>query len=102
MVLTLTKLRRTVVGNMRLAIYQVTFDNSYPTGGEALTAADLGLSSIEIMKTDGGDGGYVPQFDYANNKMLMFEAGADGAALDEVTATTDLSSVSFRIEVTGR
>jgi hypothetical protein len=38
---------RTVFGNKRIVLASITFDASYPTGGEALTAAELGLSSLD-------------------------------------------------------
>ena len=41
----------TVFGNKRVSVAEVTFDNSYPTGGEALTATDLGLTSVDFAIT---------------------------------------------------
>jgi len=41
--------------------------------------------------------GYVAQYDYTNEKIEVYEAGADGAALDEVANTTNLSSLYVRV-----
>ena len=46
---------------------------------------------------DTEDSGYIAQYDYTNEKLAMYEAGADAAALDEVANTTDLSAVYVRI-----
>ena len=45
--------------------------------------------------------GYVAQYDYSNEKVEVYEAGADGAALDEVADTTNLSAVYIRVVAYG-
>jgi hypothetical protein len=35
-----------IVGDLKLVMRKVTFDNSYPTGGEAVAASDFGLAKI--------------------------------------------------------
>lgn len=42
-----------VVGNKRMALVKVAFDSSYPTGGEILTPASLGMSRIDMVLTNG-------------------------------------------------
>ena len=54
------------------------------------------------MLAHGEDSGYVPQYDYTNSKLAVYEAGADAAALDEVADTTNLSSFYARIVAYGR
>jgi len=49
------------------------------------------------MLTSSEDNGYVAEYDYSGEKLVLYEAGADGAALDEVADTTDVSSVYVRI-----
>ena len=46
--------------------------------------------------------GYVPQYDYTNSKIALYEAGADAAILDEVANTTDVSAVVVRVLAFGR
>ena len=82
-------------------IKRIQFDDSYPTGGESLTAGDLGFTDIHAVMIDTETSGYVAQYDYSNSKVEVYEAGADGAALDEVANTTDLSAVYIRIVAFG-
>ena len=59
---------RTVIGNKRLVFGTLAFDASYPTGGEALTAGDLGLDKIDHI-TFTSD---VVQCYWASNKLLAY------------------------------
>jgi len=86
-----------VPGNNKYVIKRILFDSSYATGGEALTATTLGFESLHIMLCSSEDNGYVAQYDYSGEKLALYEAGADGAALDEVANTTDVSAVYVRI-----
>jgi len=80
----------------------ITMDSSYPTGGESLASLFATYLSSVVHLQAGLNGGYVPEWDSANGKLLVFEAGADGAALDEVADTTDLSAVVFPVMVMGK
>jgi|TARA_B100001964_G_scaffold238822_1_gene305020 hypothetical protein len=91
-----------VPGNMKFRIVKITFDSSYASGGEALTATTLGFGTVALVIAQAEDSGYVAQYDYTNSKLALYEAGADSAALDEVTATTDVSAVVVRCLVMGR
>lgn len=91
-----------VPGNNKYVIKTCTFDSSYATGGEALTAATLGLESIHFVALSMENSGYVPQYDYTNAKIALYEAGADGAILDEVASATDVSAVKVRVLAFGR
>ena len=84
-----------VSGNIKYVIKDITFDDSYPTGGEGLSATQLGLEEVYIVLISQKSDGYVVQYDYSNEKLEIYEAGADGAALDEVANTTDLSGSHF-------
>ena len=85
----------------KFTIKRIQFDSSYPTGGESLTAGDLGFTAIHAVMIDTETSGYVAQYDYSNEKVEVYEAGADGAALDEVGNTTDLSAVYIRVVAYG-
>lgn len=52
----------------------IAFDDSYPTGGESLTPAMLGLGTIDFISI-GNKGGYVFEYDYANQKVIVYGAG---------------------------
>lgn len=90
----------TTADGCKIMLADVTFDSSYPTGGETLTAANFSVGAIKAL-TGGMNGGYVPEWDATNGKLLAFEAGADAAPLDEVANTTDLSAVVFPVIVFG-
>tara|TARA_R100000084_G_scaffold105454_1_gene62892 strand:- start:92 stop:415 length:324 start_codon:yes stop_codon:yes gene_type:complete len=91
-----------VMGDIRYTIKDITFDDSYPSNGEAITAADFGLEEIFIVLISQKSDGYVTQFDYSNSKFEIYEAGADGAALDELGNTADASGIAIRCLILGR
>ena len=92
-----------VPGDMRYTIKTITFDNSYPTGGESITAADVGLESIALVLFSPDKNGYVAQFDYTNSKIALYSAGGDDdTGLDEVGNTTNASAVVVRAMFYGR
>lgn len=109
MALTLSKVSSTVVGNKRLKIYDVTFDSSYATGGESLTASDVGLRKVEHvagsnLAVSSTPTAYFTSYDYTNAKLLAFTlptpTGAAIAAV-QVTGTTDLSAFTVRLSILG-
>ena len=81
--------------NLELVIGSIAFDNSYPTGGEAI--AITGIERIEALDVIGGTGGYSFSWDVTNQKLLAYyndyDAGADGAHI-QVPNTTDLSALT--------
>jgi hypothetical protein len=87
------------------ALVRVTFDSSYPTGGESFDPKELvGFTPAAVFLSPRyasgatGSGGYVFQYDYTNKKILVFEqtdpaaAGGADVALVEVDNTQDLSA----------
>lgn len=66
-----------VFGNMRVGVYSLTFDNSYSTGGDAITASELGLSEIlfaVVQPKNEAAGKMIYRFDYtaAAHKIEVF------------------------------
>jgi hypothetical protein len=49
MALTIAAVKSFVIGDRRQVIADVTPDNSYQTGGLALTAANIGLTSLDVI-----------------------------------------------------
>lgn len=84
------------VGNEYETRKTIAFDSSYPTGGEAITAADLGFSVFPTDVRIEPAAGFVFEMDYANKKILAYwvDTTVDGAALAQVPDTTDLSAVT--------
>jgi hypothetical protein len=91
-------------GRLRL-IVDITGDNSYPTGGWAVTPAQLGVQRIDRVSADvksPSTTSYIAQWDYANNKIKVFWTGAAvNGTLGEVTNATNLSTLVLRAEVVG-
>ena len=83
-------------------VFQYAGPASYATGGDSLTAAELGLGKIEAVNCVGaawnGSAARILVYDYANSKMVWYVPNT-GA---EVGAATDLSLYTVRLEVLGR
>ena len=73
---------------------QVDFTSSYPTNGEALTAADLGFTSKPTIVLAIPKGGFEFEYDYVNEKIKVYWSAAAGSALAEVTNATNLSTLT--------
>lgn len=98
MALTVTRVGSGVesMGSLRASIVDLAFDDSYPTGGEALTPATLGLSDVVFALVEPA-AGYSFEYDHANDKVIAryadYNAAGDGALI-QVPDTTDLSAVT--------
>jgi hypothetical protein len=89
-------LKRYVVGNRKTVIATITGDTSYPTGGSALTPAQLGLRRVDYADTPQAVGGVSFTYDYANNKLLSFTGGT------QTTNATNQSAISVRMRFEGQ
>ena len=89
MALTITSRRVINTKDARVIAATIAFDNSYPTGGEAVTAAELGLDSTidAVIVTTGGSDTVV--YNRSTGKLQIFTA--DGT---EATNASDQSAVS--------
>jgi hypothetical protein len=89
-----------VPGNRKFVTATVTFDSSYPTGGEAISLVSLGLDRLDFLWAVTTDG-YVPAWDGSTTapkvELFWVDTTTDGAALAEVTSTTNVSTVVARI-----
>ncbi len=65
-----------VVGTRRHVVVEVTFDNSYPTNGEAITANDLGLGRIDSLVPVSSTN--VVEWDATNSKLVVYASGGGG------------------------
>jgi hypothetical protein len=68
------------IGDLKAVHGIVTFDNSYASGGESLTAANVGLQKILFMSLNQGEDGYVYKYDYTNSKVLAYVSKDPAAA----------------------
>lgn len=84
------------IGNIKAVVGTVALDDSYPTGGESISAAAFGLGVIDFLIAS-PTSGYVFQWDNANKKLLAYyadyDAVADGALI-QVGAGVNLSALS--------
>lgn len=82
--LSISNLKKDLIGNKRFHHGIITFDSSYPTGGESLTPASIGLHTIERI-TFMPLLGFQLEWDSANQKVLVkcpsVVTGAAGAAV---------------------
>lgn len=71
MAASVTVKKKNKFGNGYAVTADVTFDSSYPTGGEALTAQQFGLTVIDFVLPSPA-AGYIFEFDHANSKLKAF------------------------------
>lgn len=95
MALSLSIIDRTVIGNKRLVIVDVTFDSSYASGGESFTATDLGIDSIQQVLFGDAGRGYSPKFDYTNNTMKLFGPAPPICVEEKHTAATAAVTLDY-------
>jgi len=79
-------------------VVDFTPSTSYPTGGEPITPASLGFTTIDfviVSKTSITDNSF--GWDYTNNK-LVISVGSTGA---QVANTTNVSTATVRLLVFG-
>lgn len=94
MAVSATIVRRSVFGNRKIVIADLTFSGNYATGGEALAASTLGLRSFDTVILDGvavaADLATAlgAKYNYGTSKIAFYEGGvtaAEGVAFSEKT-----------------
>jgi hypothetical protein len=102
MAATVSRVLDTVVGAQRKTVSEITFDSSYPTGGEAVTASQLGfgvavLNASTTIKTVGGTVNVAnAYYDIPNGKVLVYDETPA-----EVSDTATLATLVVQIEAYG-
>jgi len=84
---TVTIVRRSVFGNMRVTIASVDV-TSYTASGEPLSAPNLGLKSVELVQPVSAENPYVFWYDYSGAKLRGWDFTGT-----EITGTTDAGVV---------
>lgn len=101
MAVTLSGLDFSVAGDKRRTIGTVTFDSSYPTGGEVITPQQVGLGTILDMDIENPVSPTpttrMCTFDHTNLKFMLFTS-SDG---NQVANGTDVSTFSAKFEAVG-
>jgi hypothetical protein len=86
-----------VPGDRRRASFKITFDSSYPTGGEVITAAMFGFTTILYVGINGATSAGKPVYwDGTASSLKVFSAIGT-----EVADTTNLATESVHLEVVG-
>lgn len=95
----------TVFGNKKVKVRDVTFDASYPTGGESLVPSDVDLNHIDFVLGNvaaSATEAVAVAYDHTNETLMAFETGATvSTPLDEVGNTEDLSAFTARLIIVG-
>jgi hypothetical protein len=104
MALTFTKQYFGVVGDRKCWRGTVTFDSSYPTGGEAVTAANfeftLGIETVIIGSND--EAGVSARWDSANSKIKLFDENDTSGIEAEFANAGDASGNVVTLEAYGK
>jgi len=91
-------------GKLVETYFDLTFDSSYPTGGESFSLDNLGdVIGFEVVS---GDIPYILRFTAASlllssHVVKAYRVGSTNSALAEVANATDLSAYTVRIKATG-
>lgn len=95
-----------VPGSRRQTVALVTFDSSYPTGGESVSAASLGLNFIDFVAANNASSSTgptaldsVPVKQTDGSYKLRLHTSSTGA---EVANASDQSAVTVEILAVGR
>lgn len=98
MAATVSVQQNTVFGNRRVTVSEVTLDNSYATGGLAVTPSQLGLTRVVFasttVKTPAG-AAVNAYYDTSTSKIKALGASA------EIAALTDLSALVVQVVAYG-
>ncbi len=95
-------------GAVRIRYATVTLDSSYDTGGEAVTAAQFGLYTLDAIFPAGGanvslaiDSTGLKIGTYVTNTSTNTNTNITSIGLLQTTSGTDLSGISFKVLVVG-
>lgn len=100
--LTRAQLVRGKLNNMRAHLVKLTFDASYPTGGEPLTPALLDLKKVHHVFVEAAPGGYAVEYDPTNKKLKARVCAAEANhnhTLSASTLTTTLTRTTQRTRI---
>ena len=82
-------------GGWRSGYVDITLDNAYSTGGWAITAANLVLSTLHNLVPPAAKNGFILEFDHVNSKIKAYQEAGTTDAFAEIDAA-DLSTVVIR------
>ncbi len=80
----------------RVRDFTVTFDSSYPTGGEAIVVSDIGFGTSIYNLTCNNTSGYTVSYNYVSALVVYDVSGY------QVANTKDISDLAVRCRATGK
>lgn len=96
MTVTFSQVLRGKIDNQNLTITNVTLDATYPAGGEAITANNVGLSTISALIPLGSPAGATYEWDSTNAKLKAYYADysttTDGLLIEIAVGDTAILS----------
>lgn len=104
MALSFTKTLRTIEGVNPVVYGVVTFDDSYPTGGEAVDPALFGLTQVVHVSAEASVGattGVLAVYDAAAETFVLYVSDAATGVLGEVEDEADVDGVEIPVRVVG-
>lgn len=88
-----------VAGGKKFRVIPITLDNSYPTGGYAITRAQLGLAGADnpdaVIPIGPASTGHWALWDATNNKLKFFSAA--GTELAGASAALNAATISLLV-----
>lgn len=99
MALTVSRVFTIKVSNKKCTVADITFDSSYPAGGESLTPTQLGMTVVQKSFPSLSTNNYVCKYNRSTSKLQAldgdYSTSTDGPLQE--TATTDLSAETVRM-----
>ena len=96
--ITVNSIHYSTIGTRKLITADIDLDASYRNGGESLTPAMLSLSKVDFLLASCDLDGYLLQYDYSAEKLVVYSADDDSlGAFNDVAPDTnavDLSGVT--------
>jgi len=98
---------RGAAGDLFFRVVDITMDNSYPSGGWAVTPLALGFGSngviFGVIPLGGAKAGRLLEWDQVNLKLMVRDAsGAANAATPEITTVTQMNNQVLRVLAIGK
>ena len=90
-----------VIGDLKYKVIELTFDSSYVTGGESLTASDIGFDQIVLAQIEPTDGMSFA-YDYTNSTVKAYGIGPVPVLItDDDSAASNGKAVYAHIDTIG-
>ncbi|MCB7129662.1 MAG: hypothetical protein J3T61_09010 [Candidatus Brocadiales bacterium] len=88
-----------------ITVTKVTFDSSYPTGGEAIVAANLGLTTLRevlaVQTIAPVVADFTVRWDRANSKLFISEEDGTSGINAQAGSASDMSAIIALITAIG-